>query len=552
MPNPAESAQHLADMGLQVFPCAQDKKPRVPRGHDWRLPFDYQWRDDDLIGVAVPDGTVVLDIDNVERFKQAGLEVVQSTYSPTRRDGGLHIYYRTDGRKPPQVTDGPRRGFDTRVGGMGYVIAWYPDDWTPPDTWAHAPEFLYEAPKTNGAAHRQPGDPMGTRSDILSYLGRLAMSGDLGEREYLRLLLGKLEDGEIVSLDRKNPWTDRDLAQLAREAAKWEPMKAAAPLILTTQAAPEHLSGMNGAELLTKQFSDLNWQVPGLIPEGLGLIAAPPKSGKSVFAYQMSVEIAFGGNVLGKTVNQGNVLYYALEDGPRRSQQRVTDMLRGRTRGISNLELRWTSPRLGGDLEKEVHAWLGQHPRSLVIIDVLAKVRPDGGGKSSQNAYDADYDALAGIHTVAKMNPGSTVLIVTHDRKAGSDDWMTRVTGTRGVTGAADFVVYINRDRGKPGGKIAVSGRDVEDTLIDVEFDVTGWRPAAMEFIIGENHPTRITIYNWVKENGPAWQKEIAEGTGLDYAVVRNRVMDMNKDGQIVTAPDRLGYRVPEMEVLND
>jgi hypothetical protein len=67
---------------------------------------------------------------------------------------------------------------------------------------------------------------------------------------------------------------------------------------------------------------------------------------------------------------------------------------------------------------------------------------------------------------------------VTHDRKAGADDWMTRITGTRGVSGVADFDIYIGRQRTDMAGTIYVTGRDIEDTSIQVAFIGTGWQLA--------------------------------------------------------------------------
>lgn len=538
------AAARLAAMGFDTFPCRPDKRPKV-RWQDDPPPDGWDWAPDDLIGVRLPLGTVVLDVDSIDRFRASGLEVVMSAFSPTRRDGGLHIYYRTDGREPAQVTEGATLGYDTRVGGKGYVIAWNPDDWVPVAEWAAAPGWLYEQREPREPTARESGAPMTTRRDILSFLGHLALKGGLDADDYLALLRTKLANGGIVASDPRRPWTDDDLKVLAREAGKWEPAREVGRLILAEEAAPEDLAGMNAEDLLGLDLEPVQWRVEHLVPEGLGVIAAPPKTGKSVFAYQLAVEVAFGGDLFGLAAPKGNVLYYALEDGKRRSQARVRGMLKGRFAGIHRLELRWTSPRLGGELEKECHDWLSAHPGGLVIIDVLAKVRPPGSTKSL-NAYDQDYEALAGLHKVAKFNPGSTILIVTHDRKAGSEDWMTRVTGTRGVTGAADFVLYINRPRGKELATIHVSGRDVEDSTHDVEFHVDGWRPADPLKVIGAMSPTRRTIVNWVAEHGPAWPAAIADGTGLDHGVVKNRVLDLAKEGLLVTQADRLGYRVPE------
>ena len=129
-------------------------------------------------------------------------------------------------------------------------------------------------------------------------------------------------------------------------------------------------------------------------------------------------------------------------------------------------------------MEDEVGAWLDEHPLGVVIVDVLAKVRTSG--KAGLNAYDEDYAAITGLHTAARLHPGSAVLLITHDRKAGSDDWMTRITGTRGVTGAADFVIFISRKRTEMIGTVFVTGRDIEDRAHDVEFTGSGWRLAGI------------------------------------------------------------------------
>jgi hypothetical protein len=548
----AADIKHLKSLGLTVFPCDDTKRPRTPG--DWRIEREYDWRESDLIGVAVPQGTVVLDIDNMAKFRATGLEVRMSAYAGTRREEGLHIYYRTDDINGPvaQVTEGDVLGYDTRVGGKGYVIAWDPQRWVHPSEWEFAPDWLYHEQAPSRPVERDTSAPIGTRTEILSHLGRIASRVPLSAEEYFGILDSLRNTGRIVALDPKRPWTDEDLSILAVEASKWEQVHEAPPLLFNVQAVPDGPAGMTAEEVLQLKLPPLRWRVPKLLPEGLGVIAAPPKTGKSVFAYQLGVELAFGGSVLGIDVPKEEVLYYALEDGPRRTQSRVSGMLRGRRDGLSRLHFRWTAPRLGGPLEQEVAEWLAEHPQSLVIIDVLAKVRPNSSAKS-KNAYDEDYDALSGLQRVARNAPGSSILVVTHDRKAGSDDWMTRVTGTRGVTGSADYVIFINRKRGEDSGTVVVSGRDVEDESFPVLFDVTGWKPGDLTLLMDE---TRRIILGWVSEHGPAWQKDIAIGTmvpGWDEEKqqrwldnVRQTVIRMHADGQLVASPDRLGYRAPE------
>jgi hypothetical protein len=454
----------------------------------------------------------------------------------TRR-GGWQLFYRSDGRPVRQTESEAAPAVDTRVAGKGYVVAWQPEVFleTAPTGWAPAPDWVYERP-ARSRSDKRPAS-MATRSEILSWLGSIAAHAVVTEAEYRALLRQARDAKRIIARDLARPWTDADLDKLAAEAAKWEPTEEGEFV-----DEPEHLAQSNAADLLLENIAPLRQALAGLLPEGLGVLGAPPKVGKSLLAYQVSVELALGGDLFGIDAEVRDVLYYALEDGRRRSQSRIRALLLGRLAGIERLELRWTAPRLGGPLETEVSAWLDRHPLGVVIVDVLSKVR--ASGRAGLNAYDEDYSAITGLHTAARTHPGSTVLLITHDRKAGSDDWMTRITGTRGVTGAADFVIFIYRKRTELVGKIYVTGRDVEDASYDVEFTGSGWRLAGFEEVMASKSPTRRTVFNWVKQHGPAWQKAIAEGTGITLGTIYARVHDMAEEGQLIGGPD--GYRTPD------
>jgi hypothetical protein len=213
--------ERLHGLGFDVFPCKPDKSPKV-RWQDDPPEGGWTFGPDDLIGVRLPVGTVVLDIDDMPAFKASGLEVVKSTVSGTKRKGGIHVFYQTDGRQVAQVTEGHTQGYDTRVGGKGYVIAWDPELWTAVEDWAMAPEWMYEA-VTSKAAPAAPDAPMGTRDEVLSWLGTVAnkAGNSLTAEDYLGMLDSRRTNGGLIALDSKRPWTDDDLRQIAAEAAKW-------------------------------------------------------------------------------------------------------------------------------------------------------------------------------------------------------------------------------------------------------------------------------------------------------------------------------------------
>ncbi|WP_261763881.1 AAA family ATPase, partial [Pseudonocardia asaccharolytica] len=78
-------------------------------------------------------------------------------------------------------------------------------------------------------------------------------------------------------------------------------------------------------------FPEPRWAVPGLVCEGVTLLAGPPKVGKSWLSLNLALDIAAGRPALGSIeVEPGPVLYLALEDTPRRLQSRMRTVLADR------------------------------------------------------------------------------------------------------------------------------------------------------------------------------------------------------------------------------
>ena len=65
---------------------------------------------------------------------------------------------------------------------------------------------------------------------------------------------------------------------------------------------------IDGADLLALNLPPLRWIVPELLPAGTAILASPPKVGKSCLVYQAAVEVAIGGELLGRRVAPGSAL----------------------------------------------------------------------------------------------------------------------------------------------------------------------------------------------------------------------------------------------------
>lgn len=235
----------------------------------------------------------------------------------------------------------------------------------------------------------------------------------------------------------------------------------------------EMIGRENGAyftadELMETDFPEPRWAVPGLIAEGLTLLAGAPKLGKSWLVLGLGLSTAGGTPALGKIESvEGDVLYCALEDTPRRLKSRLVKMLRGAARP-ERLTIATRLPQMP-EAVTWVGEWLDEHPDArLVIVDVLGKIRPPDGPTS--NAYERDYAVIGQLKRLADAH-SVAVVVVTHTRKMGAEDAFDTVSGSTGLTGAADTTLVLRRGRGEASAVLHVTGRDVEESEYALTFD---------------------------------------------------------------------------------
>ena len=270
--------------------------------------------------------------------------------------------------------------------------------------------------------------------------------------------------------------------------------------------------------------------VPGLLPEGTTVLAAPPKVGKSCLVYQLAVEVSLGGELFGERVTSGAALYLALEDGMRRGQDRLRAALAGRTLPRGRLEVRWSAPAIGEGLEELIAAWLDEHDDAvLVAVDTLGRVRPHG--REHRNAYDVDVELIGRLQSLFRDRRVALV-IVHHVNKGQSEDFVAQVSGTYGISGSVDTIVNISRKRGEAFGTLTVTGRDVADAKLAIRFDEMTWT-AAPEALT-EASFQRIEIYRVIEELGPVWPKAVADRLGLERSNVQHRIARLVDDGAVM------------------
>jgi hypothetical protein len=286
------------------------------------------------------------------------------------------------------------------------------------------------------------------------------------------------------------------------------------------------------AELLAEQLPEQRWAIDGLLAEGLAFFAGAPKLGKSWMALGLGIAVASGGYALGKIpVEQGDVLYLALEDNARRLQSRLR-MLLGNDAAPHRLHLQTEWSRLDEGGVDQLTAWLDDHPETrLVIVDVWTRVRP--WTRESGSHYQADYEAASLLQAIA-ISRGIAIVAVYHTRKAESTDFVETVQGTFGTAGAADSILVVKRTRGEADATLHVTGRDVIEQELALRFDhdTGGWTflGDAAEYALGE---TRKTLLEALREHGRLKPVQASEVTGVERELVRKTLQRMFRDGQI-------------------
>lgn len=297
----------------------------------------------------------------------------------------------------------------------------------------------------------------------------------------------------------------------------------------------------NGTWLDAQVFPPLRWAVPGVIPEGFGLLVGPPKLGKSWLALGVGLAVATGGRALGRIdVPQQPVFYAALEDGERRLQDRARKLLMNESIPEGFEFVVNATPN---EIIPMIEAWLDQHPGGLVLLDTLGRVMPQS--LPGESAYQRDYRIGAVLKGLTDRHPGATLLVVHHVRKQGSGDWMDSTSGTNGLNGAADWTIALERARGEDAALIKVTGRDVREdeyaaTIVDGSWSLRGANLAEASALAREERTTAgvgdqmskvIEFVN--KSRTPVRAKDVSDALQISGDTARQYLKRAADDGRI-------------------
>ena len=311
------------------------------------------------------------------------------------------------------------------------------------------------------------------------------------------------------------------------------------------------LETLSAADLMALELLPATPVVQGILYVGVTLFAGKPKIGKSWMMLALALAVTTGSTFLGNTsVQQGEVLYLALEDNRRRLQRRIKKLLSDRE-APAGLHFAFDGPRLDEGGLEELDKLLEEQPGiNLVIVDTLARLKPVGSKKRTQ--YDNDRDSVDSLVTLADKH-SVAIILVHHLREMESDDPLDMIHDSAGLTGGVDGALVLKRRRGEADANLFGDGRDFENP---VELALKWSASSATWTILGDAEEygmseQRRAVLGVVKSvDKPLGPQEITErlnasGTEMNYGAVREMCSQMANDGQLRN-PARGQYLAPD------
>ena len=225
------------------------------------------------------------------------------------------------------------------------------------------------------------------------------------------------------------------------------------------------LETMTAEQLQRAPYSPVPFLVDELIPEGLHILAGAPKIGKSWLALWLCLCISQGQPLWNFATTQGEVLYLSLEDSFQRIQTRLFDLTED---APPTLHFAIMADTLKRGLEQQIEQFLTEHPTTkLVVIDTLQCVRGTG---SDSNLYANDYQDIGLLKKLAD-NQHIAILLIHHLRKLHDDDPMNMISGSTGLSGAADSTFVLQKSSRLANiASLHCTGRDIPDRTLKLEF----------------------------------------------------------------------------------
>lgn len=292
------------------------------------------------------------------------------------------------------------------------------------------------------------------------------------------------------------------------------------------------------AGLRLRTFTELEWLIAGELPaRAYTVCLGSPKVGKTANSFPMAKDLAKAGH---------RVMYLAMDDNDRRMQNRSFKIDPEPHPAHEQLlfQFGWRPTSVGAAI-LELAKWLTMareegNPFSLVVIDTYGQFV--GPKKNSTDVFGADNAIGTALKNLSETT-GCAIFVNHHTRKARAGDeggdWTELVSGTNGITAAADAIWYISRTRGSREGVLRITGNDIPEEIerpMTLGDDLV-WRESMVTTPAQAAHTgAPRTILEMLGTVSEATIAEIKDETGLEMFNVKKSLTRLADEGLVANA----------------
>ena len=269
----------------------------------------------------------------------------------------------------------------------------------------------------------------------------------------------------------------------------------------------------DAAELMAMSMAEPNYAVRPFVPEGVTLWCGRPKLGKTTILRQLAHAVNTRSLFLGERCGDADVWFLSLEEGERlfRKKLAMMNLAAEGWRGV-RLEFEWPQGAEGVKaLRERLKARTDTRP-VLIIIDSLQRFRLPQSDRG--HAFTEDYNAAKLLAELCKQFPGLAIVVLHHTTKAVPDDPVASISGTYGLTAAADsYCIMLKQGQQY---RLHAGGRLWDRDTSDFELRRSGgwelvgeWDTSAPQGLAPKQQQAMDALRSGVKSN-----KTLAEMTG--------------------------------------
>jgi len=269
---------------------------------------------------------------------------------------------------------------------------------------------------------------------------------------------------------------------------------------------PSGFACMSMGELLSMNHEGVTWLVDDMLSAGgCSLLVAKPKAGKSTLARCLALAVARGDPWLGREVEQGLVVYVALEE----QAGAVAEHFRAMGAAAEDSIVSHVGPAPLEPTNALSALVDGQHPALVIVDPVFRLLNVDDG-----NNYAEMMKALAPLVDMARST-GCHVMAVHHARKSRADPG-DEALGSTALFGSFDCLLSMKRndDDSRSLSTRQRAGQDMQETVLELD-PCTQWISAGETKAAIARNSARTAIVEHLREVGEARTAgDIAEAIG--------------------------------------